>query len=175
MAENDLDKYLEDIGIEMDEEEQAHEPLLTGDDDIEDPLPVAGMIRIETEGDIVERCESFLVNLLLNFDPTYAVLDDKKKVISELRKASKDAETVYLATDPDREGEAISWHLIEAAKIPKRKARRVVFHEITRDAIDEARRRAEALVEDAVAALGRFDEKAAPLRAAARYIVERRH
>ncbi|MDE0527276.1 MAG: KH domain-containing protein [Truepera sp.] len=73
MAENDLDKYLEDIGIEMDEEEQAHEPPLTGDDDIEDPLPVAGMIRIETEGDIIERCESFLVNLLLNFDPTYAV------------------------------------------------------------------------------------------------------
>ena len=73
-----------------------------------------------------------------SFNPTYKVLTDKKKIISELSKASKDAETVYLATDPDREGEAISWHLIEAAKIPKAKVRRVVFHEITSDAIQEA-------------------------------------
>ena len=72
------------------------------------------------------------------FVPTYAVVPDKKKIVAELTKASKDASLVYLATDPDREGEAISWHLLEAAKIDPSKARRVVFHEITRDAIREA-------------------------------------
>ena len=72
------------------------------------------------------------------FHPTYGVLPDKKKVVSELAKASKAADTVYLATDPDREGEAISWHLLEAAKIDESKARRVVFHEITKSAIEDA-------------------------------------
>ena len=72
------------------------------------------------------------------FEPTYRVLPDKKKVISEIAKASKTAEYVYLATDPDREGEAISWHLIKAAKIDENKVRRVVFHEITESAVNEA-------------------------------------
>ena len=72
------------------------------------------------------------------FRPEYLVMDDKKKVVSEVAKESRQAETVYLATDPDREGEAISWHLMEAAKIPESKTRRVVFHEITRDAIERA-------------------------------------
>ena len=72
------------------------------------------------------------------FHPTYTVLDDKKKIIAELAKASKAAGTVFLATDPDREGEAISWHLMEAAKIDISKARRVVFHEITEAAVKEA-------------------------------------
>jgi DNA topoisomerase-1 len=72
------------------------------------------------------------------FHPSYAVLADKKKIVAELAKASKAAGTVYLATDPDREGEAISWHLIQAAKIDPKKTRRVVFHEITQSAIQEA-------------------------------------
>ena len=72
------------------------------------------------------------------FAPTYVVLPDKKKVVSELAKASKTAGAVFLATDPDREGEAISWHLIEAAGMDRSKVRRVVFHEITRDAVLEA-------------------------------------
>ena len=72
------------------------------------------------------------------FEPTYRVMPDKKKVISEIAKASKTAEYVYLATDPDREGEAISWHLIKAAKIDEKKVRRVVFHEITESAVNEA-------------------------------------
>ncbi|MCH8206971.1 MAG: type I DNA topoisomerase [Chloroflexi bacterium] len=72
------------------------------------------------------------------FHPTYAIMPDKRKVVAELAKASKAADTVYLATDPDREGEAISWHLINAAKIDKSKVKRVVFHEITRQAIEEA-------------------------------------
>ena len=70
--------------------------------------------------------------------PTYDVLPDKKKIVSELMKASKEADTIYLATDPDREGEAISWHLLKAAKINPAKVKRVVFHEITREAIKEA-------------------------------------
>lgn len=72
------------------------------------------------------------------FYPSYSTLPDKRKIVAELAKASKEADTIYLATDPDREGEAISWHLIKAAKIDESKARRVVFHEITRDAVREA-------------------------------------
>ena len=72
------------------------------------------------------------------FHTTYAVMPDKKKVVTELAKASKQADTVYLATDPDREGEAISWHLIEAAGIDISKTKRVIFHEITKQAIQEA-------------------------------------
>ena len=74
----------------------------------------------------------------LSFSPKYTVLPEKRKVVSELAKASKAASTVYLATDPDREGEAISWHLMKAAKIDESKARRVVFHEITQHAVREA-------------------------------------
>ena len=73
-----------------------------------------------------------------SFSPKYTVLPDKRKVVSELAKASRAATTVYLATDPDREGEAISWHLMKAAKIDESKARRVVFHEITKRAVEEA-------------------------------------
>ena len=72
------------------------------------------------------------------FHPEYIVMPDKKKIVTQLRKASKDADVVYLATDPDREGEAISWHLLEAANIAPSKVKRVVFHEITKEAINEA-------------------------------------
>ena len=72
------------------------------------------------------------------FHATYDVLPDKKKILTELRKASKAANIVYLATDPDREGEAISWHLINAIKINPNKVKRVVFHEITKEAVEEA-------------------------------------
>lgn len=73
-----------------------------------------------------------------DFKPKYLVIADKRKIVSELKKASSNAETVYLATDPDREGEAIAWHLIEAAKIDVLKVKRVVFHEITESAVKEA-------------------------------------
>jgi len=72
-----------------------------------------------------------------NFEPTYEVTTDKKKVVAELRKAVKSAEKVYLATDEDREGEAIAWHLLEALKLPRDTAR-IVFHEITKGAITNA-------------------------------------
>ncbi|MFQ6058001.1 MAG: type I DNA topoisomerase [Anaerolineae bacterium] len=73
-----------------------------------------------------------------DFAPTYRVPKEKREVVKELQEEVKKASEVYLATDPDREGEAIAWHLMEAAKISKEQARRVVFHEITRDAIAEA-------------------------------------
>jgi DNA topoisomerase-1 len=73
-----------------------------------------------------------------DFTPIYETREDKQKILKELRDASKKADAVYLATDPDREGEAISWHLMESAGIRPEQARRVVFHEITADAIRRA-------------------------------------
>jgi DNA topoisomerase-1 len=72
------------------------------------------------------------------FKPKYGVVPDRRKVVTELADASKEAETVFLATDPDREGEAISWHLLHAAHIDPKKTKRVVFYEITQAAIREA-------------------------------------
>jgi DNA topoisomerase-1 len=75
-----------------------------------------------------------------DFAPKYINIKQRKDVLSELRKSSEDASAVYLATDPDREGEAISWHLIEAIKLSKKKlpVHRVVFHEITKEAVEKA-------------------------------------
>ncbi len=73
-----------------------------------------------------------------NFTPKYRVPNEKKAVVKELKQLAKGAAEIYLATDPDREGEAISWHLMEAAAINPKLARRVVFHEITENAINEA-------------------------------------
>ena len=73
-----------------------------------------------------------------DFKPQYTVPREKRAVVKEIAKLAKNAPEVYLATDPDREGEAIAWHLIQAAKIDPDKVRRVVFHEITKPAIQEA-------------------------------------
>ena len=72
------------------------------------------------------------------FHPTYEIPADKKGVISELKKLAKAAETVYLASDDDREGEAISWHLKEALDLNDSRTRRIVFREITKNAIQNA-------------------------------------
>ncbi len=72
------------------------------------------------------------------FQPKYRVPNEKKEVVKELKKLAKESAEIYLATDPDREGEAIAWHLMEAAAIQPDIARRVVFHEITEPAIREA-------------------------------------
>lgn len=77
------------------------------------------------------------VNVEQNFEPLYVVPKGKSKVISELRKKMVDADVLYLATDEDREGEAISWHLMEVLK-PKIPVKRMVFHEITKNAIQHA-------------------------------------
>jgi DNA topoisomerase-1 len=72
-----------------------------------------------------------------DFEPTYAIALDKKKVVSELKTAAKGAE-VWLASDEDREGEAIAWHLSEALGLDAKKTKRIVFHEITKSAIENA-------------------------------------
>lgn len=75
------------------------------------------------------------VDIENDFTPNYEISSDKKKVVSELKKLAKDAETVWLASDEDREGEAISWHLVNALKLDESKTKRIVFHEITKNAI----------------------------------------
>ena len=75
------------------------------------------------------------VNIEKDFDPEYEIPADKKAVVADLRKFSKAAETVWLATDEDREGEAISWHLAESLKLKPENYKRIVFHEITKKAI----------------------------------------
>ena len=75
------------------------------------------------------------VDIEKNFSPEYVIPADKKKVVSELKKAAGSVSTVWLASDEDREGEAISWHLFETLGLKKENTRRIVFHEITKDAI----------------------------------------
>src|SRR6478736_290189 len=81
-----------------------------------------GRIGVDTDGD---------------FKPYYVVPEDKRKNVAELKAALKGASAVMLATDPDREGESISWHLLEVLK-PKVPVKRIVFHEITKKAVEQA-------------------------------------
>jgi DNA topoisomerase-1 len=78
------------------------------------------------------------VDLEEGFTPKYVVPRAKSKIVKELKEAAKAASTIYLATDPDREGEAISWHLQTVTKTNRKPYRRVVFHEITKEAIERA-------------------------------------
>ena len=83
-------------------------------------------------------CDLKKKDLSLNidtFEPIYEIPSDKKKVVSELKEAAKKAEMVWLASDEDREGEAISWHLFETLGLKPEKTKRIVFHEITKNAI----------------------------------------
>jgi DNA topoisomerase-1 len=73
-----------------------------------------------------------------NFEPRYRVMNDKRDIVKELKSDMVSADEIYLATDPDREGEAIAWHLISATDVDESKVRRVVFHEITDSAVQEA-------------------------------------
>ncbi len=75
------------------------------------------------------------VDVTNGFAPEYVVPADKKKVVAELKKAADQAQLVWLASDEDREGEAISWHLVETLGLDRSRTRRIVFHEITKDAI----------------------------------------
>src|SRR3990172_9096641 len=78
------------------------------------------------------------VDVESGFQPKYVIPREKAKAVKEIRQAAAAAATVFLATDPDREGEAIAWHLIEAAALEGKPLRRVVFHEITPEAVREA-------------------------------------
>ena len=78
------------------------------------------------------------VDLEHDFEPVYKPIKGKEEIISDLKKAAKSADTVYLATDPDREGEAISWHLKQLLNLPDEKTRRVTFNEITKKVVQES-------------------------------------
>lgn len=78
------------------------------------------------------------VDLEHDFEPVYKPIKGKEEIISDLKKAAKSADTVYLATDPDREGEAISWHLKQLLNLPDDKTRRVTFNEITKKVVQES-------------------------------------
>src|SRR4051812_19316409 len=77
------------------------------------------------------------IDVAKDFEPKYEIAADKKKVVAELKKAAAGSE-VWLASDEDREGEAIAWHLTQALKLDPAKTKRIVFHEITKSAIEEA-------------------------------------
>ena len=72
------------------------------------------------------------------FEPTYQILEGKEKVVSELKAAAKKADTIYIASDPDREGEAIGWHVMTLLGGESKKVRRILFHEITKNAVRKA-------------------------------------
>lgn len=78
------------------------------------------------------------IDISAGFKTTYEIDPDKKKVVSDLKKATANADTIWLATDEDREGEAIAWHLCEVLKLDPAKTNRIVFHEITKPAIETA-------------------------------------
>ncbi|MBI4338534.1 MAG: type I DNA topoisomerase, partial [Chloroflexi bacterium] len=82
--------------------------------------------------------DKLAVEVESDFLPTYVIPIPKRKLLREIKALAQKARTVYLATDPDREGEAISWHLVEAAGLEKMPHRRVVFHEITKEAVTQA-------------------------------------
>ncbi len=78
------------------------------------------------------------VDVKKNFEPVYEISPEKKQVVAELKRLAKESQIVWLATDEDREGEAIAWHLLEALGLNEKKTRRIVYHEITKTAIQEA-------------------------------------
>ena len=82
--------------------------------------------------------DNYGIDLENNYSPEYIIPEDKKKIVAALKKSAGKARTIWLASDEDREGEAIAWHLSEVLKLDPEKTKRIVFHEITKSAIDEA-------------------------------------
>jgi DNA topoisomerase-1 len=114
---------------------------------VESPAKARTINKILGAGFVVKACMGHVrdlpqrelgIDVDSNFEPTYQTIKGKARIVSELRAATRSAETVYLAPDPDREGEAIAWHLVEALKIPRSRARRITFNEITRRGVLEA-------------------------------------
>ena len=90
-------------------------------------------------GHIVDLSKKDLgVDIEKDFQPIYIISPDKKKLVSDLKKVAKESETVWLASDEDREGEAIAWHLMNTLELKESKTKRIVFHEITKPAITNA-------------------------------------
>ena len=92
---------------------------------------------------------SLSVDVKNDFEPVYQPIKGKEEIIKSLKKAAKDADMVYLATDPDREGEAISWHLKQLLDLPDEKTRRVTFNEITKNVVLESIRAPRDIDQDA--------------------------
>ena len=92
------------------------------------------------------------VNIEKDFEPEYEISDDKKSLVAELKKLSNQAQTIWLASDEDREGESISWHLYEALDLKDKDTKRIVFHEITKTAILNAIENPRGIDMDLVAA-----------------------
>jgi DNA topoisomerase-1 len=92
------------------------------------------------------------IDIKNGFKTTYEIDSEKKKVVAELRKAAKAAETIYLATDPDREGEAIAWHLCEVLKLDPKTTKRITYHEISKSAVEQALKDAHTIDMDMVEA-----------------------
>jgi DNA topoisomerase I len=114
---------------------------------VESPAKAKTVARYLGKGYIVRASVGHVRDLLRselsvdvdnNFKPKYRVPNEKRAVVKDLKELAKQVEEVFLATDPDREGEAIAWHLLESAEIEPELAKRVVFHEITQSAITEA-------------------------------------
>lgn len=94
---------------------------------------------ISSKGHVCDLPQKDLgIDVTNNFEPKYIVLDDKKALINDIRKKAQEADVIWLATDDDREGEAISWHLMQVTNMDPSKVRRIVFHEITKSAIENA-------------------------------------
>ncbi|HOH96481.1 MAG TPA: toprim domain-containing protein, partial [Candidatus Enterocola sp.] len=84
------------------------------------------------------KTKDISIDFKKNYHPIYEVPADKKKLVADLKKKVKESEAVWLASDEDREGEAIAWHLAEELKLDTKTTKRIVFHEITKNAILEA-------------------------------------
>jgi DNA topoisomerase-1 len=82
--------------------------------------------------------KNYGIDIQNDYQPKYVIPEDKKEVVNELKDLAKQAKTVWLATDEDREGEAIAWHLFKVLELDQEKTKRIVFHEITKEAIQEA-------------------------------------
>ncbi len=114
---------------------------------VESPTKARTMDRFLGKGYVVRASKGHVRDLLKSrlsvdvehdFQPRYTIPKERRPIVKQLKEEAARAREVYLATDPDREGEAIAWHLMQAAEIPEEKVRRVVFHEITQDAIQDA-------------------------------------
>ena len=114
---------------------------------VESPTKAKTITRFLGKDFTVKSCMGHIVDLSKKdlgvdiengFEPQYIVPPEKKKIVSELKSSSKEAELVWLASDEDREGEAIAWHLKETLDLEEEKTKRIAFHEITRSAIEEA-------------------------------------
>lgn len=111
---------------------------------VESPAKAKTIEKFLGKGYLVKSCNGHIrdlskkdlsINIEHNYTPIYEILPEKKALLAELKKFTEKSEKIYLATDEDREGEAISWHLTEALQLDASRTERITFHEITRDAI----------------------------------------